>query len=196
MGETLRKLIKERNLRINPLFNFLSSYLSTEKIIMLQTINEDNLIDEEMFCSFFLCNIKFYNLMANANGFVNYWECMIIIYLLKTDIYKTKVKNILKLFIFDESESLTTQDNFYFMVETFINSIKKLFSLENEDFEEKEFKKELDKEIESYYLSIFKSLEIKDCKISIMENFLENDDSLYNLLYLITQQAEDIMTLN
>ena len=82
------------------------------------------------------------------------------------------------------------------MVETFINSIKKLFNLENEDFEEKEFKKELDKEIESYYLSIFKSLEIKDCKISTMENFLENDDSLYNLLYLITQQAEDIMTLN
>ena len=194
MGETLRKLIKTKDLKINPLFNFLNPYLSTEKINMLQTINEDNLIDEEMFCSFFLCNIKFFNLMANENGFVNYWECMIIIYLLKTDIYKTKIKNILKLFIFDENDSLSTQDNFYFMVETFINSIKKLYNLEDEDFENIDFKKELEKEIESYYLTIFKSLNIKDVKISVMENILENDDSLYNLLYLINVQANEIMT--
>ena len=194
MGETLRKLIKTKDLKINPLFNFLNPYLSTEKINMLQTINEDNLIDEEMFCSFFLCNIKFFNLMANENGFVNYWECMIIIYLLKTDIYKTKIKNILKLFIFDENDSLSTQDNFYFMVETFINSIKKLYNLEDEDFEDIDFKKELEKEIESYYLTIFKSLNIKDVKISVMENILENDDSLYNLLYLINVQANEIMT--
>ena len=196
MGETLRKLIKTKDLKINPLFNFLNPYLSTEKINMLQTINEDNLIDEEMFCSFFLCNIKFFNLMANENGFVNYWECMIIIYLLKTDIYKTKIKNILKLFIFDETDSLSTQDNFYFMVETFINSIKKLYNLEDEDFEEIDLKKELEKEIESYYLTIFKSLDIKDVKISVMENILENDDSLYNLLYLINTQANEIMTSN
>ena len=196
MGETLRKLIKTKDLKINPLFNFLNPYLSTEKINMLQTINEDNLIDEEMFCSFFLCNIKFFNLMANENGFVNYWECMIIIYLLKTDIYKTKIKNILKLFIFDETDSLSTQDNFYFMVETFINSIKKLYNLEDEDFEDIDLKKELEKEIESYYLTIFKSLDIKDVKISVMENILENDDSLYNLLYLINTQANEIMTSN
>ncbi len=196
MGETLRKLIKTKDLKINPLFNFLNPYLSTEKINMLQTINEDNLIDEEMFCSFFLCNIKFFNLMANENGFVNYWECMIIIYLLKTDIYKTKIKNILKLFIFDETDSLSTQDNFYFMVETFINSIKKLYNLEDEDFEEIDLKKELEKEIESYYLTIFKSLDIKDVKISVMENVLENDDSLYNLFYIINDQANEIMTSN
>ena len=196
MGETLRKLIKTKDLKINPLFNFLNPYLSTEKINMLQTINEDNLIDEEMFCSFFLCNIKFFNLMANENGFVNYWECMIIIYLLKTDIYKTKIKNILKLFIFDENDSLSTQDNFYFMVETFINSIKKLYNLEDEDFEDIDFKKELEKEIESYYLTIFKSLDIKDVKISVMENVLENDDSLYNLFYIINDQANEIMTSN
>ncbi len=196
MGETLRKLIKTKDLKINPLFNFLNPYLSTEKINMLQTINEDNLIDEEMFCSFFLCNIKFFNLMANENGFVNYWECMIIIYLLKTDIYKTKIKNILKLFIFDETDSLSTQDNFYFMVETFINSIKKLYNLEDEDFEDIDLKKELEKEIESYYLTIFKSLDIKDVKISVMENVLENDDSLYNLFYIINDQANEIMTSN
>ena len=196
MGETLRKLIKTRDLKINPLFNFLNPYLSTEKINLLQTINEDNLIDEEMFCSFFLCNIKFFNLMANENGFVNYWECMIIIYLLKTDIYKTKIKNILKLFIFDETDILSTQDNFYFMVETFIHSFKKLYNLEDEDFEEIDLKKELEKEIESYYLTIFKSLDIKDVKISVMENILENDDSLYNLLYLINTQANEIMTSN
>ena len=196
MGETLRKLIKTRDLKINPLFNFLNPYLSTEKINLLQTINEDNLIDEEMFCSFFLCNIKFFNLMVNENGFVNYWECMIIIYLLKTDIYKTKIKNILKLFIFDETDILSTQDNFYFMVETFIHSFKKLYNLEDEDFEDTDLKKELDKEIESYYLTIFKSLDIKDVKISVMENILENDDSLYNLLYLINTQANEIMTSN
>ena len=194
MGETLRKLIKTRDLKINPLFNFLNPYLSTEKINLLQTINEDNLIDEEMFCSFFLCNIKFFNLMVNENGFVNYWECMIIIYLLKTDIYKTKIKNILKLFIFDETDILSTQDNFYFMVETFIHSFKKLYNLEDEDFEDTDLKKELDKEIESYYLTIFKSLDIKDVKISVLENVLENDDSLYNLLYLINVQANEIMT--
>ena len=196
MGETLRKLIKTRDLKINPLFNFLNPYLSTEKINLLQTINEDNLIDEEMFCSFFLCNIKFFNLMVNENGFVNYWECMIIIYLLKTDIYKTKIKNILKLFIFDETDSLSTQDNFYFMVETFIHSFKKLYNLEDEDFEDTDLKKELDKEIESYYLTIFKSLDIKDVKISVLENVLENDDSLYNLLYIINTQANEIMTSN
>jgi len=196
MGETLRKLIKTRDLKINPLFNFLNPYLSTEKINLLQTINEDNLIDEEMFCSFFLCNIKFFNLMVNENGFVNYWECMIIIYLLKTDIYKTKIKNILKLFIFDETDILSTQDNFYFMVETFIHSFKKLYNLEDEDFEDTDLKKELDKEIESYYLTIFKSLDIKDVKISVLENVLENDDSLYNLLYIINTQANEIMTSN
>ena len=82
------------------------------------------------------------------------------------------------------------------MVETFINSIKKLYNLEDEDFEEIDWKKELEKEIESYYLTIFKSLDIKDVKISVMENVLENDDSLYNVLYLINTQANEIMTTN
>ena len=193
MGESLCKYIEKNNLKINPLFDFLEEFLNSEKINMLLTINEDNLFDEEMYCSFFLCDKKYYNLLINKNGYVNFWELMTIIYLLKKDIYKTKVNNILNLFIFDENDLLTNQDNFYFIKETFISCIKKLFIIEDEDFDsDEDIKLFFNKEIESYYLTIFKALDIQDVKVSSLKRIIEHDEALYNLLYKINEQCEEL----
>lgn len=191
MGETLSLIIKDY--KINPLFSFLFPYFTTEKISMLQTINEDNIIDKEMFLSYFLCEDREFSLLANSNDLVNYWELMIAIYILKEDIYKTKVGNIMTLFIFDETDIIISKDTFYFIYETFINTLKKIYTIP-------EIKKEdlikLEEEYYNYTISIFKSKDMNEVKISTMKQFLEEDESLYNLMFKIAENVEETFSTN
>ena len=186
MGETLSLIISSS--KINPLFSFLLPYFSTEKLSMLQTINEDNIFDEEMFNSYFQCGEREFKLIANTNGLISYWELMTIIYILKTDIYKAKVGNIISLFIFDDSDILINTDTFHFMVEVFTNSLYKIYSI---DAVKEETKAKLDEEIKNYRISIFKANDMNEVKISNLKKFIEEDESLFNLLFSIAESVED-----
>ena len=186
MGETLSFIISSS--KINPLFSFLLPYFSTEKLSMLQTINEDNIFDEEMFNSYFQCGEREFKLISNTNGLISYWELMTIIYILKTDIYKAKVGNIISLFIFDDGDILINTDTFHFMVEVFTNSLYKIYSI---DTIKEDTKAKLDEEIKNYRMSIFKANDMNEVKISNMKKFIDEDESLFNLLFSIAQSVED-----
>ena len=187
--------IHEKNLKVNPLFSFLKPFLCSEKITMLQTINEDNIIDKDIFCDFFLSNEYYFEKLANKTGFIDYFELMTIIYLMKQDLYNSTIANIISLFIFGENEELISTDNFYFMIDTFINSVQKLYSVDF--FENNEnFKEELDKDINSYYQTIFSNNSVKEAFIQKMKQKFLDDPDLKKLWFLIKQQSDSVLKEN
>jgi len=195
---TILEYLKSKNLIIDPNFNFLKDFLSQEKITMLKAINEDNVFDEEMFCDFFLCNKYCFDKLSNKNGFVNYFELMTIIYLLKENNIKFKqtISNLLDLYIFDNfHDDILSSDHFYFMVETFINSLQKLFSNDfySDENGNNEIKGKIEKEIESYYISIFKAKNNKEVKIEDMKQLLMEDPDLFNLLFFIREKKDKLI---
>ena len=141
-----------------------------------------------MFNSYFQCGETEFKVISNTNGLISYWELMTIIYILKTDIYKAKVGNIICLFIFDDGDILINTDTFHFMVEVFTNSLYKIYSI---DTIKEETKAKLDEEIKNYRMSIFKANDMNEVKISNMKKFIEEDESLFNLLFSIAQSVED-----
>ena len=188
MGETLSTVAKKKQ-TINTLYTFIYPYLSNEKIAMLQTINEDNVIDKEVFESFFLCTEREFSLFKKSNGLIDYFELITVIYLLKTDVYKTKVWNILNIFTFYETDFLFNKDTFTFITNTFINSVKRLYSID--EFDE-DINLKLSKEIEIYERSIFRGDTLEDVKISYMRKFIEEDEALFNFLFIITEQTDEV----
>jgi hypothetical protein len=188
MGETLSTVAKKKQ-TINTLYTFIYPYLSNEKIAMLQTINEDNVIDKEVFESFFLCTEREFSLFKKSNGLIDYFELITVIYLLKTDVYKTKVWNILNIFTFYETDVLFNKDTFTFITNTFINSVKRLYSID--EFDE-DINVKLLKEIEIYERSIFRGDTLEDVKISYMRKFIEEDEALFNFLFIITEQTDEV----
>ena len=188
MGETLSTVAKKMQ-TINTLYTFIYPYLSNEKIAMLQTINEDNVIDKEVFESFFLCTEREFSLFKKSNGLIDYFELITVIYLLKTDVYKTKVWNILNIFTFYETDFLFNKDTFTFITNTFINSVKRLYSID--EFDE-DINLKLSKEIEIYERSIFRGDTLEDVKISYMRKFIEEDEALFNFLFIITEQTDEV----
>ena len=192
MGNTIREYLKENKIQINPLFIFLKNFLSNEKIQLLKYMNEDNLIDQDFFCDFFLTNVHYFNLIKCKNNFVNFFELMSIIYLIKNDHYKTKLSNLFSLFNFAEDSKYISQDKFTFMYTTFLESVKKLYSITDFD-KDKNFNEKLNNEIHCYIVSIFKTEKIKEARYRNMVNLLENDDALYNLMLLIQQQSNELL---
>ena len=193
---TILEYLKKKNLIIEPYLYFLKDFLSQEKITMLKAINEDNIFDEEMFCDFFLCNKYSFDKLSNKNGLVNYFELMTIIYLLKeNDIkFKQTITNLFDLYTFENfTEEIISADHFYFMVETFINSLQKLFSNNFYDIENIDFKEKVEKEIESYYITIFKAKNIRETKIENMKQILIEDPDLFNLLFYIREKKEKLL---
>ena len=194
MGAILEYL-KRNKLIIDPCFSFLKNFLSEEKITMLKAINEDNIIDEEMFCDFFLSNKYYFDKLSNKNGFINYFELMTIIYLLKENNIKFK-QTILNLFNFytfeDPNEDILSADHFYFMVETFINSLQKLFAIDFYSDENNDLKVKIEKEIESYYITIFKSKNIKEVRYDNIKQILIEDLDLINLLFYIREKKDKL----
>ena len=188
MGETLSTVAKKKQ-TINTLYTFIYPYLSNEKIAMLQTINEDNVIDKEVFESFFLCTEREFSLFKKSNGLIDYFELITVIYLLKTDVYKAKVWNILNIFTFYETDFLFNKDTFTFITNTFINSVKRLYSID--EFDE-DINSKLSKEIEIYERSIFRGDTLEDVKISYMRKFIEEDEALFNFLFIITEQTDEV----
>ena len=188
MGETLSTVAKKKQ-TINTLYTFIYPYLSNEKIAMLPTINEDNVIDKEVFESFFLCTEREFSLFKKSNGLIDYFELITVIYLLKTDVYKTKVWNILNIFTFYETDFLFNKDTFTFITNTFINSVKRLYSID--EFDE-DINLKLSKEIEIYERSIFRGDTLEDVKISYMRKFIEEDEALFNFLFIITEQTDEV----
>lgn len=160
MGASLIQIIKSST--INPLLSFFVPYLSNDKLSVLMSMNEDYLFDEEMFCSFFLCHESYFLLFDNGTGYANFWEIMITIYLIKPDIYKTKINNIWKLFWFDETETLLTQDIFSFITQTFINTIKRMYQIASIPDDNQKL---LNDEIQNYLLSIFKAFNMQEVLI-------------------------------
>ena len=162
---------------------------------MLKAINEDNIIDEEMFCDFFLSNKYYFDKLSNKNGFINYFELMTIIYLLKENNIKFK-QTILNLFNFytfeDPNEDILSADHFYFMVETFINSLQKLFAIDFYSDENNDLKVKIEKEIESYYITIFKSKNIKEVRYDNIKQILIEDPDLINLLFYIREKKDKL----
>lgn len=160
MGASLTEIVKAST--INPLLSFFVPYLSNDKLSVLMSMNEDYLFDEEMFCSFFLCHESYFLLFDNGTGYANFWEIMIAIYLIKPDIFKTKINNIWKLFWFDKTETLLTQDTFIFITDIFINTLKRMYQINTiaDDSQNK-----LKEEIENYILSIFKAYNMQEVKI-------------------------------
>jgi hypothetical protein len=194
MGAILEYL-RNKKLVIDPCFTFLKNYLSEEKITMLKTINEDYIIDEEMFCDFFLSNKYYYDKLSNKSGFIDYFELMTIIYLLKENNIKFKqtIANLFDLYTFDNiDEELISADHFYFFVETFINSLQKLFSNDFYSAENGEFKEKIKKEIDSYYITIFKTRDMKEVKIENMKQILIEDPDLFNLLFYIREKKDKL----
>ena len=192
---TITEYLKNKNLSIDPSFTFLKNFLSEEKIAMLKTINEDNIIDEEMFCDFFLSNKYYFDKLSNKNGFINYFELMTIIYLLKENNIKFKqtILNLFNFYIFEnEKEEILSYDHFYFIVETFINSLQKLFSHEFYNSENLDLKNKIDKEIESYYITIFKSKNMQEAKIEDIKQIFIEDPDLLNLLFYIREKKENL----
>ena len=195
MGSILEYL-KQKNLNIDPCFTFLKNFLSEDKITMLKSINEDNIIDEEMFCDFFLSNKYYFDKLANKSGFINYFEFMTIIYLLKENNIKFKqiITNLFNLYTFENSnEDILSADHFYFIIETFINSLQKLFANDFYGIENVELKGKIEKEIESYYITIFKSKNIKEAKIENIKQVLNEDPDLFNLLFYIREKIDILL---
>ena len=193
---TILEYLRRKKLIIDPCFTFVKNFLSEEKITMLKTINEDYIIDEEMFCDFFLSNKYYFDKLSNKNGFINYFELMTIIYLLKDNNIKFKqtITNLFSLYVFDNTdEDIMSADHFYFIVETFINSLQKLFSNDFYSSDNIEFKEKIEKEIESYYITIFKSKNIREVKIESMKQILIEDPDLFNLLFYIREKKDKLL---
>ena len=81
------------------------------------------------------------------------------------------------------------------MVETFINSLQKLFSNDfyTHENENNESKSKIDKEIESYYISIFKAKNNKEVKVEDMKQLLMEDPDLFNLLFFIREKKDKLI---
>ena len=194
MGVVLEYL-KKKNLIIDPCFLFLNNFLSENKISMLKSINEDYIIDKEIFCDFYLSNKFYFNKLSNKNGFINYFELMTIIYLLKENNIKFNqiITNIFNLFSFEKSnQEILSTDDFYFIVETFINSIQKIFGNDFYSVENENMKEKLEKEIDSYYITIFKSKNIKEIKRDNIIQLLNEDPDLFNLLFYIREKRDKL----
>lgn len=182
MGETLSQIIKDS--KINIFFSFLVPYLSTEVIALIDSINEDDIFDKETFCSFFRCSEREFKLLTSSIELVNFHELMVVIYLLKSDTYKSKVSNIVNLFIYDDSDFLFTADTFLYMKEVFVNSLLKLFSVTMTADDEMK----LEEELKTYIISLFKSKNMNEIKVVNMIKFIEEDTVIYNLLNYVDDE--------
>lgn len=84
-----------KNLNISNNFLFLRGFLTDKKINLLKLVNSDYIIEEEIFCNFFLTDsIQFKNLDTKENGLISMFDLFMIIYLLKEDYLDTKIKSI------------------------------------------------------------------------------------------------------
>ena len=187
--------LKKKDLTIDPCLIFLKNFLSEEKVTMLKSINEDNIINEEIFCDFYLSNKYYFDKLSNESGFINYFELMTIIYLLRENNIKFNqiITNIFNLFTFEKSnQEILSTDDFYFIVETFINSIQKIFGNDFYSVENENMKEKLEKEIDSYYITIFKSKNIKEIKRDNIIQLLNEDPDLFNLLFYIREKRDKL----
>ena len=187
--------LKKKDLTIDPCLIFLKNFLSEEKVTMLKSINEDNIINEEIFCDFYLSNKYYFDKLSNESGFISYFELMTIIYLLKENNIKFNqiITNIFNLFSFEKSnQEILSTDDFYFIVETFINSIQKIFGNDFYSVENENMKEKLEKEIDSYYITIFKSKNIKEIKRDNIIQLLNEDPDLFNLLFYIREKRDKL----
>ena len=140
---TVLSFVNER--KINPSIKFLKQYLNWEKITILKLLNEDFLMDKELFCSFFSTTEYYFNFFdGEGTGLINLWEVFFLIFFIKEDSFKKKIHNILKCFSLTSIDSLEEHDyikdnnqsrkNIFvqideinFMSETFLNVLIKLF---------------------------------------------------------------------
>jgi hypothetical protein len=173
MGNTLANHLL-KNCKLSPGILFLKDYLTHEKIQILKSINDDYLFDEETFCSFFSCEENYFKFFdTNDTGLINVWELLLTIYLLKNDVHKTKINNILSLFIHSPGGNVINQSEVYFMNECYFNVIQRLFEInfnfttvfdecENDNTNELSMEKIIH-ENEKYVKNLFKiDLEIKE----------------------------------
>ncbi len=108
MGNILNSIV---NLKITPYIIFLKDYLNLDKIDALKFLNEDFFIDKQLFCSFFSTSENYFNFFdKEEKGLINLWEIFLILFLLKTDTYKSKIHKIIEIFSFS---SLVSEEKFY-----------------------------------------------------------------------------------
>lgn len=80
--------------KVTKKITFIKEYLNIEKIECLKIINEDFFINEETFCSFFMCHSSYFQVFdTNDIGLVNMWEIFMLIYLVKGKSVKTKLES-------------------------------------------------------------------------------------------------------
>jgi hypothetical protein len=111
MGNILKSITFRK---ITSYIIFLKDYLNSEKIEILKFLNEDFFMDKHLFCSFFSTTDNYFNFFDKDRiGLINLWELFIIIYLLKTDPFKSKIHDILKIFSFS---SVNSQEQMYLKI--------------------------------------------------------------------------------
>ena len=132
--------------KINTSIKFLKHYRNSEKIQILKLVNEDFLMDKELFCSFFSTTEYYFNFFdTDGTGLIDLWEVFFMIFLFKADPFNKKFHNMLKCFSLSSIDSLeeeqnsikdnyqsrkntyVTIDEINFISETFLNVLVKLF---------------------------------------------------------------------
>lgn len=108
-------------------FSFIKSYLNHEKIELLHLLNIDFFVEEETFCSFFLCNKEtFRYLNSDKNGVMCIYEVFLYLHLLREKSPNTKINEIVDLFII-ENKLKMTKSEFCLMVDYFLICIEKFY---------------------------------------------------------------------
>jgi hypothetical protein len=181
--------IKTKNLSTNIIF--LKDFLTTDKVEILKFINEDYLIDEETFCSFFLTGENYFRIFdVNDTGLISVWEILTMIFILKNSSFKTKINNILDLFVFpnpnneSSSEALKIRikaDELWFAIETILIVLEKIFSIHiflSTEVDQTDFKKEA----QEFCKNIFHEEggeEKESVLLHELKTIFEKDDNLF-----------------
>jgi len=172
MGNILNS-IENRN--ITPNIIFMKDYLNIDKIDALKFLNEDFFIDKQLFCSFFSTSENYFNFFdKEGKGLINLWEIFIIIFLLKTDTYKSKIHRILEIFSFS---SLVSEEKFNFQ-NTTINVEDK--NINNLTFDEINF-------IFDIFLTVIITLFSYDLNNEETSNLVESKDEYLREIVLLEE---------
>ena len=171
------KVISQVQLRKH--FVFMKNYLNHEKIELLKLLNVDHFIEEEIFCSFFLCNEEtFRYLDTNKNGVMSVYELLMYLQLLREKSPFTKIDDIVNMFLIQDPLRITHSE-FGLLVDYFIICVEKLFDIVVEQFMQVEIKNFVDQVYEHSEEQYAKDL------VKILENQIE----IVELLNLIQMKS-------
>lgn len=210
MGSILNTI---KNKSASPCIKFLKDCLTIEKIEILKSINEDFLISEETFCSFFLTDENYFNYFdSNRTGIISLLEIFTMIYLFKNDSFKIKLSNLLNVFIIstpdddyynninDYNNRQMNKNEFKMAIDTFISTIVKIFDLERAG---EEILGEKTNYVKSIYClaegEFIEEIKLKDLKEYLkiyniyVIRLLEKDDNLFQIFNIVFKMSAEVL---